>query len=91
MLASQKWWFSVALLGAPVGVSKGLVGPRLLRSRGPINDLQPPEFRSLPELSCIQWQEYRERPQKTQCQLTKMYAISLQLKKMKNFGHVRWR
>ena len=28
---------SVALLFAPVGVSKGLVGPRSLRSRGPIN------------------------------------------------------
>ena len=28
---------SVALLGAPVGLSKGLVGPRSLRSRGPIN------------------------------------------------------
>ena len=25
MLTSQKWWFTVALLGAQVGVSKGLV------------------------------------------------------------------
>ena len=35
------WHFcgnSVALLGAPVGVSKGLVGPRSLRSRGPITN-----------------------------------------------------
>ena len=39
MRTSQKWWFSVALLGAPVGVSKGLVGPRSLRSRGPIKHL----------------------------------------------------
>ena len=36
LLASQKGWFSVGLLCAPVGISKGLVGPRSLRSRGPI-------------------------------------------------------
>ena len=38
LLTSQKWCFFLAKNNAPVGVSKGLVGPRSLRLRAPITN-----------------------------------------------------